>query len=304
MLPLLSHIYWLIFFSVLLHLQFVCFYWWMDFLVFVCLCVCVYVCVHACVRACMCVCVRACMCVCVHACVHVCACLCVWCRNFFNLTVKLLLLLFKSLAFVLCIFTVEWGCSGGVTCVFLFLLRISWINQMFLKYCIWSFILVESKFHFQKACCVHTKKWQWSNLQRSRADLNLRLLFVHFSLLGLCQSVKVIRFIQLVSFPELKPWGLLSVGWDGGVCNHFPTPVHSVIHTGTMLPPTYLPTPPPPHIPHSGSCTLTAGISVNGVLSCQKDHCRSKLSWCGTLCKSDILLKPWRSSYRKKWQCQ
>lgn len=31
-----------------------------------------------------------------------------------------------------------------------------------------------------------------------------------------------------VSIPPLKPWGALGVGWDGHVCNHFPTPVYHV----------------------------------------------------------------------------
>lgn len=47
-----------------------------------------------------------------------------------------------------------------------------------------------------------------------------------------------------VSIPPLKPWGALSVGWDGHVCNYFPTPVYYICilstkcHTSAVLPTT------------------------------------------------------------------
>ena len=41
-----------------------------------------------------------------------------------------------------------------------------------------------------------------------------------------------------VGVPQLKPWGSPNVGWEGRACNHFPAPVHIVLHTGAVLPTT------------------------------------------------------------------
>ena len=40
----------------------------------------------------------------------------------------------------------------------------------------------------------------------------------------------------LVGIHQLKPWGSPQVGWEGNVCNHFPTPVCSVVHCGSCTP--------------------------------------------------------------------
>ena len=40
----------------------------------------------------------------------------------------------------------------------------------------------------------------------------------------------------LVGIHQLKPWGSPHVGWEGNVCNHFPTPVCSVVHCGSCTP--------------------------------------------------------------------
>ena len=39
-----------------------------------------------------------------------------------------------------------------------------------------------------------------------------------------------------LSVPRLKPCGSSDVGLKGSMYNHLPTPTHTVIHTGVMLP--------------------------------------------------------------------
>ena len=41
-----------------------------------------------------------------------------------------------------------------------------------------------------------------------------------------------------VSVPQLKPRVSPTVGWEGSVCNRFPTPVYTVVHTNAAAPAT------------------------------------------------------------------
>ena len=89
-------------------------------------------------------------------------------------------------------------------------------------------------------------RWAWLDLFILR-EVSLSLpvtLFVYLSLYlshvlyqRWCTRLKRSLFL-FVSIRQLKLWGLFSVGWEGSVCNHFPTLVRTVLHTSAALPTT------------------------------------------------------------------
>ena len=61
----------------------------------------------------------------------------------------------------------------------------------------------------------------------------------------------------------LKPWSFSQAGWECRVWNHFPTPVHTVIH-----------------VLHSGSYTLISGVSViEFIMSWRSMQLKVILTW-------------------------
>ena len=65
----------------------------------------------------------------------------------------------------------------------------------------------------------------------------------------------------VVSASQLNFWGSADVGWESSGCSHFPTLVDSLLYTHKRS-----------VTRHHGSCTLTAGTSINGVCHVMEIH--------------------------------
>ena len=68
--------------------------------------------------------------------------------------------------------------------------------------------------------CWQTCSWAWA-----RKPFSYWVSSVHSSAVCLFASV-----------PQLKPWCSPDIGWQGSVCSHFLTHVHTVVHTSAVLP--------------------------------------------------------------------
>lgn len=75
---------------------------------------------------------------------------------------------------------------------------------------------------------------EWEIHQHPSSDLCAILQVAQVRILRGWGCTYMIRCL-FVNVPQLKPWGSAGTGWEGSVCNHFPTCVCAVVHTSAVL---------------------------------------------------------------------
>ena len=65
-------------------------------------------------------------------------------------------------------------------------------------------------------------------------NTHARTLAVHCTCTCFNDTTKVPGFTKMTTTWTVQPWGSSNAGWDGCVCNCFPTPVHTIIQCAVL----------------------------------------------------------------------